>query len=518
MNTVQAVIRIKPLTNEEKMKGKKQGWSKIGERGIIQHLGAEGQEVSAQAMFFDWVFSPSDTNERIFSHLLPVMKKSLEGINTCVIAYGQTSSGKTHTMRGSIQDALETAPKKQKLFPDIGIIPKYLQYIFEHREGHTFTVSFIEIYNENIYDLLGDPGETLQIREQVAGETYIQNSTEIQVRTEEEAFEVYLRGERARKVGATKMNRESSRSHAVLKIRIKNEMYANTATFVDLAGSERSKMTKTEGESLKEGGHINKSLLALTSVVSKLSKKHAHIPYRDAKLTRILQPSLSGNSLTVIVCNVSALPECAEETASTLNLANRAKNIEVKPVAKGQKRPERHQSTEMLRTTEEALGEIKRAQSGIREIKTAMEEIQNEIREIVVNTAPRESTELGKLLKELRETKTKHLSKLSELSISVQYLLKQEKRLSESIHPPPDTKTLLAHLVEGDRLIQQQREQIKALLSAKGGEGRAEEAQRQREIDRQSISLALEIDRLKKEHQKEKRMLQLKIAQLEGPK
>ncbi|KAI5189986.1 hypothetical protein NECID01_0781 [Nematocida sp. AWRm77] len=511
MNKVQALIRIKPLSKEEKRKGAKQGWTKVGERGIIQHLNTEGHEVSAQAAFFDWVFSETETNREVFSHVAPSFEQALAGINTCVIAYGQTASGKTYTMRGKINEEHRKGPKKTKVFAEPGIIPLGLEYLLGRKTTHVFAISFIEVYNENVYDLLGDPAESLQIRELPSGETYIKDATETEVCTEEEAFQVFLKGDRARKICATQMNRESSRSHAVLKVRIRNNGVWSVSMFVDLAGSERVGLTHTSGASLKEGGHINKSLLALTSVISKLSKKYPHIPYRDAKLTRILQPSLSGASLTTIICTVSPSPLCAEETASTLSLASRAKNIEIKLLAKAPKRKESSVPQKFVQFAEDTLKELKQAQAGIGEVKLLLARAEREIQECVSSPLALQGTELGSILKELKHTKSMHLAKLAELSESVQYLLQQEKHLSKAIHPPPDISTLLQHLVEGDKLIQQQREQIKALLSSAQAQ-----APRHAPIDSTSISMALEISRAKKEFQREKRILELRIAQLES--
>lgn len=509
MNRVQAIIRIKPLGEEERRKGVKQGWTKVGERGIIQHLDAEGHEVSAQAAFFDAVLAESDTNSALFSCVAGTVEKALEGVNICVIAYGQTSSGKTYTMRGVIHPEQRAGAKRAKLFSDPGVIPRAIAYLFAHRTTHTLTMSFIEVYNETVYDLLGDPLEGLQIRELPSGETYIKDAAEIEVETEEEALQLFLRGEQARKIGSTKMNRESSRSHAVLKVRIGFQGATTVSTFVDLAGSERSKQTHTKGASLKEGGHINKSLLALTSVISKLSKKQLHIPYRDAKLTRILQPSLAGESLTTIICTISPSPQCVEETASTLSLANRAKNIEIKPLAKIPKKTDRVQREKLANAVGESLIEIKQASYGLGELKQLLALAEQEIQACLAAPRAAPGTELAAILRELKQTKSRHLEKLAELSDSVQYLLQQEKHLAKAIRPPPDVSVLLQHLVEGDKLIQQQREQIKALLASS-------ENRRPAPIDSPSISMALEISRVKKEFQREKRILQLKIAQLEA--
>ncbi|OAG29216.1 kinesin family member 3/17 [Nematocida displodere] len=535
MERIQAVIRVRPLSAEERSGGVKEAWCKVGERGLIQHLSAGGLEVSAQAMFFDGVFGPEESNGALFSYVHPTIAKILNGTSVCIIAYGQTSSGKTHTMKGTIETPRERRqradPKKQKISYDPGIIPRSLEEIFKIASAadgtFEFTISFVEIYNENVFDLLGDPTESLQVRELPTGETYVKDAQEISVTTVDEAINVFLTGESSRKVGATKMNRESSRSHAVLKLktvhRQGHQTLRSSATFVDLAGSERSRQTKAQGAQLKEGGHINKSLLALTSVISKLSLGQTHVPYRDAKLTRILQPSLSGNSFTTIVCTVSSAPQWLEETLSTLNLANRAKNITVKPLvnstAGSREKTSKTRVLKLIKSTGEVLSEIKDAHRLVAESKTLLRQASTDLEEIFLSLkqAPQNSSsELGKILSELKTTKATHLSKLSELALSVKHLLKQEKYFSEIIKPPPDISTLLQHLVEGDKLIQQQRSQIKTLLSRPPEPSATAHPRAPIPIDTQTLTMAVELDRLKKEYQREKRMLQLRIAQLES--
>ncbi|KAI5184573.1 hypothetical protein NEHOM01_0248 [Nematocida homosporus] len=543
MAKVQALIRIRPLSAEEKRNQMKKGWTKIGDRGIIQYLGGDGSEISSQAMFFDWVFGEQETNADVYAHMASSIEQALLGINVCVIAYGQTSSGKTHTMRGYlVQDQLSAwlpADKENKRVrsdSDPGIIPRALQALYQKKTNQQISISFIEVYNECIYDLLGDSTENLQIREGVSGEVYIQNVTEKEAKTVQEALQIFLTGDKSRKVAATRMNRESSRSHALLKIKIKVSGQTTSAVFVDLAGSERHKLAQTEGKSLKEGACINKSLLALTTVISKLSLKQTHIPFRDAKLTRILQPSLTEGSLTLLICAVSPIPKCTEETLSTLNLASRAKNIDIKPAPKPPKTSITTRIHRLINSTQSLRSSITQAKEDLTATKTLLDTAEEDIQFLTTalahpppsfsNPLPpppskplstahpaHAQANLAELLAELKHTKAKHLTRLSELSDSVQYLLKQEKYFSAAIKPPPPTATLLQHLVEGDKLIQQQREQIKTLLQQTNS---TQSNPTQTSTTHPNLTFALEIDRLKKDFQREKRILQLKIAQLES--
>ncbi|OAG33524.1 hypothetical protein NEIG_02037 [Nematocida sp. ERTm5] len=525
MNKVEALIRIRPLSPEEKSTGIKQGWYRLGDRGIIQHLNSYGQEVSAQTLLFDWVFDEESKNEDLFTHINSTVDESLYGVNVCVIAYGQTSSGKTHTMKGILPENYYAEPSENRnenvhssmnmarngtgCVSDPGIIPKSLNWIFSKKTQHRISLSYVEVYNENIYDLLGDPSEPLQIRESADGDVYIKDVSEIEVFTKNEAAELFRKGNSIRKVSATRMNRESSRSHAVLKLTIRLKGVRSSLVFVDLAGSERVSSARTSGTTLKEGACINKSLLALTSVISKLSKKQAHIPYRDAKLTRLLQPSFSGSSKTVLICAISPTPSCIDETISTLSLASRARNIEIKPTQKPQVRKESKDSKVSHIKMKEITSELDLAKTQIKDIKEGINQINSlafnicQWANLSLNSQQIRLSTLNSILKEIRREKEESVDKLSLLSNSVQYLLKQEEHISQSLKPAPDAVILLEHLAEGDAIIQQQRAQIEQLKNSKY-------------INETNISMALEIDRLKKANEREKRIMQLEIAQLKS--
>jgi kinesin family protein 4/21/27 len=272
-----------------------------------------------------------------------LVDKVMAGFNATVLAYGQTGSGKTHTMGSA------TVCNAADIDDSVGIIPRAVGRLFERAaamEGNgekvEVSVGFLEIYQEEVYDLLtgeireeGEKG--LPIREE-DGEIKVAGATEELIPTCEGALECLQRGSLCRSTGETMMNSVSSRSHAIFTVSVKVTGERNTHSklhFVDLAGSERAKRTGAEGARLKEGININQGLMTLGKVISALSdeKRSAsqHVPYRESKLTRMLQDSLGGNSLTYMICCISPADTNFEETLNSLKYANRAKNIKNKP-------------------------------------------------------------------------------------------------------------------------------------------------------------------------------------------
>ena len=260
-----------------------------------------------------------------------------------IFAYGQTSTGKTFTMQGNI-------PNNE------GIIPLTLKEIFDKIylskdiTNSKITVSFIEIYNENINDLLDSSKTNLDLRETPNKEVIVNNLTEIKINNHEEAMNLLLKGNESRIVASTKLNEKSSRSHSIFRLNVeitkKKENINNLEidekiilkshiNLIDLAGSENSNKTGCVGQRLKEGSNINKSLLALSNVINKLSQNNGNngngqnvfVNYRDSKLTRLLQNSLGGNSKTTIICTITDDSEHYNETMNTLHFGNKAKNI-----------------------------------------------------------------------------------------------------------------------------------------------------------------------------------------------
>eukprot|EP00835_Amoeboradix_gromovi_P006030 NODE_643_length_5630_cov_0.163623.p1 type:complete len:965 gc:universal NODE_643_length_5630_cov_0.163623:4950-2056(-) len=268
--------------------------------------------------YFNKIFE-NESNNDIFNHCWELMRVVLQGINTTCFTYGQTSSGKTYTLLGTGSDP--------------GLLPLTLQQLFKIN-GISIKISYIEVYNELLKDLL-EPENVPKLQTSNKRVT-ISNLLQIKVDNFEEAMNYLKTGEQSRKYGNTDINEHSSRSHALFQIHIERQSEDKTIfgllTLVDLAGSERIKHTSAEGARLKEGQMINKSLLALGTVIQKLSEKQAHVPFRDSKLTRILQNSLGGYNRTIAICCISPSIDHIDESISTLKFALKTMRVENKPL------------------------------------------------------------------------------------------------------------------------------------------------------------------------------------------
>ncbi|NWV67518.1 KIF15 protein, partial [Malurus elegans] len=297
---------------------------------------------------FDYVANMDTTQESVFSSVAKnIVESCMNGYNGTIFAYGQTGSGKTFTMMGPSDSDNFTHSLR-------GVIPRSFEYLFflierekeKAGSGKSFLCkcSFIEIYNEQIFDLLDSASAGLFLREHIKKGVFVDGAVEQVLSSAAEAYQVLTTGWRNRRVASTSMNRESSRSHAVFTITVesmeKNNEVVNIRSsllnLVDLAGSERQKDTHTEGLRLKEAGNINRSLSCLGQVITALvdvgNGKQRHICYRDSKLTFLLRDSLGGNAKTCIIANVHPGSKCFGETLSTLNFAQRAKLIKNKAV------------------------------------------------------------------------------------------------------------------------------------------------------------------------------------------
>ncbi|XP_057975126.1 kinesin-like protein KIN-4C [Malania oleifera] len=360
---VRVAVNIRPLITPELL---------IGCTDCITVVPGEPQvQIGSHAFTFDYVYGSGGLpySAIFIDCVAPLVDALFHGYNATVLAYGQTGSGKTYTM-GTNYTGNDS---------EGGIIPKVLETIFSRVEAmkdsseFLIRVSFIEIFKEEVFDLLDPNSSTLcknegvsqaklaaparvpiQIRETVNGGITLAGVTEAEVRTKEEMASYLSRGSLSRATGSTNMNSQSSRSHAIFTISMEqkrtvqcqagvtnddtgDDILSAKLHLVDLAGSERAKRTGADGMRLKEGIHINKGLLALGNVISALGdekkrKEGGHVPYRDSKLTRLLQDSLGGNSKTVMIACVSPADSNAEETLNTLKYANRARNIQNKAV------------------------------------------------------------------------------------------------------------------------------------------------------------------------------------------
>ncbi|XP_019279091.2 kinesin-like protein KIF27 isoform X3 [Panthera pardus] len=299
---------------------------------------------------FDFVFGKNSTQDEVYNACIkPLVLSLIEGYNATVFAYGQTGSGKTYTIGGGHVASVVEGQK--------GIIPRAIQEIFQNISENSSTdfnikVSYIEVYKEDLRDLLEleTSMKDLHIREDEKGNTVIVGAKECHVENADEVMSLLEMGNAARHTGTTQMNEHSSRSHAIFTISIcqveKNTEAAEDGSwyshrhivskfhFVDLAGSERVTKTGNTGERFKESIQINSGLLALGNVISALGdprRKSSHIPYRDAKITRLLKDSLGGSAKTVMITCVSPSSSDFDESLNSLKYANRARNIRNKP-------------------------------------------------------------------------------------------------------------------------------------------------------------------------------------------
>ncbi|XP_027353214.1 kinesin-like protein KIN-7K, chloroplastic [Abrus precatorius] len=322
---VTVTVRFRPLNPREIRQGEEIAWYADGETIVRNEYNP------SLAYAYDRVFGPTTTTRQVYDVAAQhVVSGAMEGINGTVFAYGVTSSGKTHTMHGD-----QRSP---------GIIPLAVKDAFSiiqetpNRE-FLLRVSYLEIYNEVVNDLLNPAGQNLRIREDAQG-TYVEGVKEEVVLSPAHALSLIAAGEEHRHVGSTNFNLLSSRSHTIFTLTIESSPCGENSegeavtlsqlNLIDLAGSESSK-AETTGMRRREGSYINKSLLTLGTVISKLTEdKASHIPYRDSKLTRVLQSSLSGHGRVSLICTVTPSSSSTEETHNTLKFAHRAKHIEIR--------------------------------------------------------------------------------------------------------------------------------------------------------------------------------------------
>ena len=258
----------------------------------------------AQLLDFERCYGPNSKQETVFEDTKPIILSCIDGYNVCIMAYGQTGSGKTFTMMGpqdnpgvnrrAVKELLELCDSREEV-------------------DYTISVSLLEVYNEKIFDLLVNTrGKDLKVMNGPHG-TYVDGVRQVEVTTQAEVEAVMAQGDKNRSTGATLMNTDSSRSHLLLQLTVTgyNKISKATSrgklTLVDLAGSERISKTQSSGERLVEAAAINKSLTSLGQVFKALATNAPHVPYRNSKLTYVLQDSLGGDSKTAVFVNVSPL-------------------------------------------------------------------------------------------------------------------------------------------------------------------------------------------------------------------
>ena len=362
-DNLRVAIRVRPPLNRETEEGIPfRSIAIVSEDhksiSLAEYLGSEFSEIERQRQWieepnlfqlhrftFDSIFDMDSLQEDVYNITAKQAVQSvLEGYNSTIFCYGQTGTGKTYTMEGFTYESKN---------PNRGIIQRTIQDIFNYiemtsNENTKFIIraSFLQIYNENISDLLKPDKKNLQIREDKKKGIYVDLLSEWAVRTPVDLYALLKKGGNLRATSSTYMNDVSSRSHAVFVITVeqmttelnqgnKTQIKVGKLNLVDLAGSERIRITGTTGQQLEESKKINKSLSCLGNVINALTdkkNKNNYIPYRDSKLTRLLQDSLGGNCKTTMIAMISPSQDAFSESLSTLYFAQRAKKIKNRPI------------------------------------------------------------------------------------------------------------------------------------------------------------------------------------------
>ncbi|KAL2458030.1 ATP binding microtubule motor family protein [Forsythia ovata] len=318
-------VRLRPLNEKELLRNEISDWECINTTTMIFKNSLQERTMLPTAYAFDRIFGCDCPTKQVYDEAAKKVALSvLSGINSSIFAYGQTSSGKTYTMSGVTECAVD----------DI------YDYIDKHRERE-FVLKFsaMEIYNESVRDLLSTDSTPLRLLDDPERGTIIEKLAEVTLRDSDHLRELLTVCEAQRQIGETTLNEMSSRSHQILRLIVESSVReylgaANSSAltasvnFIDLAGSECASQTSSAGTRLKEGCHINRSLLTLGTVIRKLSKgRNGHVPYRDSKLTRILQNCLGGNARTAVICTMSPAHSHVEKSRNTLLFASCAKQV-----------------------------------------------------------------------------------------------------------------------------------------------------------------------------------------------
>ncbi|CAK1581821.1 unnamed protein product [Parnassius mnemosyne] len=290
----------------------------------IELLSSARKGKSQHSFTFDGIFTPHSSQEDVFAEVSSMVQSALDGYNVCIFAYGQTGSGKTYTMEGGCGKE------------NYGIVPRSIDMIFNcmedlKRMGWELTIkaTFLEIYNEVIYDLLDSnkdqESHDIKMVNSKGNDVYVSNLREEEVKSSHDFIRLLIFAQRNRQTAATLNNERSSRSHSVAQIKIaainekRKEKFTSNLNLVDLAGSESGKTTQR----MDETKHINRSLSELSKVILSLQTNQSHIPYRNSKLTHLLMPSLGGNSKTLMLVNINQFDECFNETLNSLRFATK---------------------------------------------------------------------------------------------------------------------------------------------------------------------------------------------------
>ncbi|XP_051880626.1 kinesin-like protein KIF3C isoform X2 [Pristis pectinata] len=504
--SVKVVVRCRPMNGKEEAAACEQIVVMDVKLGQVSIRNPKATSSEMPKIFtFDAVYENSSKQSDLYDETVrPLVDSVLQGFNGTVFAYGQTGTGKTYTMQGIWADQEKR-----------GIIPNAFEHIFTHisrsqDQQYLVRASYLEIYQEEIRDLLSkDQNKKLELKEKPETGVYIKDLSSFVTKNVKEIEHVMNVGNQTRAVASTNMNEYSSRSHAIFVVTIEcselgldgeNHIRVGKLNLVDLAGSERQSKTGVQGERLKEAAKINLSLSALGNVISALvDGKSTHIPYRDSKLTRLLEDSLGGNAKTIMVATIGPASCNYEESLTTLRYANRTKNIKNKP------RINEDPKDALLREFQEEIARLKaqlerrgmlskKRRKSHKKIILEGEELIDEVEESEDNI----EKDMENYLKEQKETLEKEKVAIQDdhnlVAEEKQKLLEEKERMMEDLRKEQEATEQLAAkfkamesklLVGGKNIMDHTNEQQK-MLELKRQEI-AEQKRREREIQQQML-------------------------------
>eukprot|EP00899_Mesostigma_viride_P019278 jgi/Mesvir1/27351/Mv07164-RA.1 len=456
--SIRVYLRVRPLLGEEAENG--MAVQVCGEDSVTIK-GADFRE--KRKFVYDHVFGPDATQDQVFEDTAPLIRSVMDGYNVCIFAYGQTGSGKTYTMMGPGDNRLEHLS---------GVNYRALGALFKiaaERHGeydYSIRVEMVEIYNEVVRDLLAPqskekPAKALEMRAGEGGR--LLDVTSVQVRGVVDVITTMNTGLRNRAVGATNLNEHSSRSHCVLAVRVEGNAHVTGESFeavlnlVDLAGSERVSRSEATGDRLKEAQHINKSLSALGDVMAALQERRSHVPYRNSKLTTLLQDSLGGNSKVMMFAHVNPDDSMTWESVSTLNFASRVRTIELGRAVK---------SVKYTNEIKDLMNQVAQKEEQLRQEQARQLRQVQEGRNLTAAELEGTKSELQVLQSQL-ESRSRDLAQQSrELSIKENKLRENTKELGTTSRELAASQAKVASLTKELATAQEKLSKLSAQLNA----------------------------------------------------
>uniref|UniRef100_A0A182NHT7 Kinesin motor domain-containing protein n=1 Tax=Anopheles dirus TaxID=7168 RepID=A0A182NHT7_9DIPT len=440
---VQVYVRVRPTNNREKLIRSQEVVEVVSNRELQLKSNYVDSRTSKK-FTFDQTFGPNSRQNEVYQAVVaPYIEEVLSGFNCTVFAYGQTGTGKTFTMVGDEEPQLSAAYEDDT---QTGIIPRAVNHLFDELRltelEFSMRISYLELYNEELCDLLStDDAVKIRIFDDVQkkGSVIVQGLEEIPVHSKEDVYKLLAKGQERRKTASTLMNAQSSRSHTIFSIIVhikengldgEEMLKIGKLNLVDLAGSENiSKAGNEKGIRTRESVNINQSLLTLGRVITALVEKTPHIPYRESKLTRLLQESLGGRTKTSIIATISPGNKDFEETLSTLEYAHRAKNIQNKPEAN-----QKLSKKTVIKEYTEEIDRLKRDLLAARD-KNGIYLAEETYNEMVYKSesATKELNDKSALIKALKEDLAKKESIFKEVACSLAEREEQLRRTADDL-------------------------------------------------------------------------------------